>query len=89
MTINEIENKYLINDSKSSEKFHFTHIFSNSKETKELHPSETLYSLKVGLDRIVKYKLGIYLHDGLKSEEEDSVIEKYLIENGLPKENIK
>ena len=43
----------------------------------------------MGLDRIVKYKLGIYLHDGLKSEEEDSAIEKYLIENGLPKENIK
>lgn len=43
----------------------------------------------MGLDRIVKYKLGIYLHDGLKSEEEDAAIEKYLIENGLPKENIK
>ena len=89
MTLNEIENKYLINDTKSPEKFHFTHIFSNSKETRELHPSETLYSLKEGLDRIVKYQLGIYLHDGLKSEEEDAVIENYLIEKGLSQQNIK
>ena len=89
MTINEIENKYLVNDGKSPNIFHFTHIFSNSKETKELHPSETVYSLKAGLDRIVKYQLGIYLHDGLKSEEEEAAIENYLIENGLSKQNIK
>ncbi len=89
MSIDELETKYLINDSKSPERFHFTHIFSNSKETKELHPYETLYSLKVGLDRIVKYQLGIYLHDGLKTEEEDAAIEKYLIENGLSQDKIK